>query len=94
MSDFIDHLFSRSFILDSSSQNVRPRLPSLFETPLNEQQKLIMPFAANPEQTNAGRDSTPGDERESVAPAARFLLWSNLSGHLDGRKIHQLRSIT
>ncbi len=83
MSDFIDHLFPRSFILDSSSQNVRPRLPSLFETPLNEQQKLIMPFAANPEQTNAGRDSTPGDERESVAPAARFssdfaaTVWPN-----------------
>ncbi|MBE7527343.1 MAG: DDE-type integrase/transposase/recombinase [Burkholderiales bacterium] len=25
---------------------------------------------------------------------AERLLWSNLSGHLDGRKIHQLRSIT
>lgn len=72
MSDFIDHLFSRSFVLDSHPQNVHPRLPSLFETPLAEQQKLIVPFAANPEQTNEERDSASGGGHEPAAPVARF----------------------
>lgn len=45
MSGFIDHLFSRSFVLDSSSQNVRPRLPSLFETPITDRSEFGMPFA-------------------------------------------------
>jgi len=71
MSDFINHLFSRSFAFDSDPLSVHPRLPSLFETPLTEQ-KFITPFAANPEQTNEERDSVSGGEHEPVVPVARF----------------------
>ena len=71
MSDFINHLFSRSFAFDSDPLSINPRLPSLFETPLTEQ-KFITSFAANPEQTNEERDSVSGGEHEPAVPVARF----------------------
>jgi len=72
MSDFINHLFSRSFAFDSDPLSVHPRLPSLFETPLTEQQKFAVPFFTNPAQTNEEGEAAPESEYEAVIPTARF----------------------
>jgi hypothetical protein len=52
MSDFITHLFDRSFKSDASPESVRPRLPSLFEKSSAGQTEFNTPFFNHAEQTN------------------------------------------
>lgn len=52
MSDFITHLFDRSFKPDASPESVCPRLPSLFENSLAGQTEFNTPFINHAQQTD------------------------------------------
>lgn len=74
MSDFITHLFDRSFKSDDSPENVRPRLPSLFESSLAGQTEFNRPFFNQAEQTDdeTGFSSIKKSiHRNSMAPRER-----------------------
>ncbi|WP_020565621.1 hypothetical protein [Methylosarcina fibrata] len=74
MSDFISHLFDRSFKSDDRPENVRPRLPSLFEKSSAGQTEFNTPFFNHVEQTNDETEFSPvgkSIDRHPMAPRER-----------------------
>jgi hypothetical protein len=84
MSDFITHLFDRSFKSDASLESVRPRLPTLFEKSLVNQTEFNTPFLNQAKQTDDETGLSPigkSIHRNPIIPRERDIAAADVQAN-------------
>jgi hypothetical protein len=88
MSDFVENLLSRNFTRSHSPEGIRPRLPSLFETPAAGRSAFGTSFAGETAQPDDQTDLAPESYRTAagvMAPEVR-PVFNEIGGQSNGSR--------